>query len=171
MKSRERFEILKHVLYYSGEQTVTGISSQFGISKGLVSGYLRLLEEFGILERVDRAYILKECSIVNSLKRTINISRIDLGPFQEDWIEGVGVYGSWRSGTNFEESDLDLWFKVRRNPGEDRISAIQYDLQKSLSCEVGILVLTPEKVEMIKQNVPFWEEVIRSEVIVGSGFE
>ncbi|MCK5772847.1 MAG: ArsR family transcriptional regulator, partial [Thermoplasmata archaeon] len=117
MKSRERFDVLKHVLYSRGEHTVTGISSHFGISKGLVSGYLRLLEEFGILERMGRTYILTECPIVYNLKRTINISRIDPGHFQDDWIEGVGVYGSWRSGTNFEESDLDLWFRVRMNPG------------------------------------------------------
>ena len=72
---------------------------------------------------------------------------------------------------NLEESDLDLWFRVRRNPGEDRVSAIHFDLEKSISCEVGILVITPEKVEMIKRKEPFWEDVIRSEVIAGSGFD
>ncbi|MBS7643816.1 nucleotidyltransferase domain-containing protein [Candidatus Bathyarchaeota archaeon] len=64
--------------------------------------------------------------------------------------------GSWAKGTNDEESDVDLWIKVRNHVDEVKIARIMAELTKELGREVNILVLDSERVKGLKEEDPIF---------------
>ena len=56
--------------------TVQQIAAKTGLSKGLVSPYLALLEREGLLERTDRTYRLKFSPVTVAVKRLLNIDLV-----------------------------------------------------------------------------------------------
>jgi predicted nucleotidyltransferase len=85
----------------------------------------------------------------------------------------AGVYGSWANGTNYEDSDLDIWVKVIKHPGEIKIATISNDIRKVLGKNVQILVLTPERIKKLKKEDPifYYSLVFGSIVLYGEGIE
>ena len=69
---------------------------------------------------------------------------------------GAGIYGSWANGTNYEDSDLDIWIKVSKRPKEIKIATISNEIRKALGRDVQILVLTPERIERLKKEDPIF---------------
>ncbi len=108
-RSEERITLLRTVLT-TPACTVQQITTKTGLSKGLVSPYLALMEREGILGRKGRTYMLKFSPLTVAVKRLLNIDRIAAVFIKPAWASGNGLYGSWAEGTNTEEeSDVDLW--------------------------------------------------------------
>ncbi len=98
--------------------------------------------------------------LVRSLKVFFNIKVIQekniVKKLRPAKISGAGIYGSWASGTNYEDSDLDVWIKVKKHPGEMKVASISGGLRKALERKVQILVLTPERIKRLKNSDPIF---------------
>jgi len=86
---------------------------------------------------------------------------------------GCGIYGSCANGTNHEESDIDIWIKVDKHPGEAKVATVSNEIRKLLGRNVQILVLTPERIERLKKEDPifYYSLVFGSIRLYGEGIE
>lgn len=165
-KTDERVKILENVLErYSF--TVKDISTETGVSKGLVSRYLDYMRKYGLLERSGRIYHVKSQSLTKALKIVLNLDKLKWDEISPPWVESTGLYGSWASGTNKEDSDLDIWVKVKEYPSEDDLNILYKNLKDKTSSELNILILTSDKLESIKKNdIPFYNSLKNNSLIL-----
>ncbi|MCX6690632.1 MAG: hypothetical protein NTW33_00940 [Methanoregula sp.] len=71
-RTKERIKLLRTTLSLP-VCTVQQVTIRTGLSKGLVSQYLALLEHEGLLERINRKYQLKMCPLTSAVKRLLNV--------------------------------------------------------------------------------------------------
>ena len=152
-KTEERARILRYVMFHSAFSVVE-VSRATGVTKGLVSRYLRLLEEHGLLQKEGREYSPHDGAHSRAIKLLLNLERIDLSALSLGSARGLGLYGSWARGTNHQESDLDVWIKADSLPPESVLARLQKDLSPQAGSEVNLLVLTPEKLERLRRDDP-----------------
>lgn len=165
-KTEERVEILYYVLYHN-LSSVTEISRETGVSKGLVSRFLDYLRNKGLLERQGRKYYPKGSAKEREIKVLLNLDKIDLDQRDLNWADAIGIYGSWASGTNTSESDFDIWVKIEKYPSEKKINQLNKDLRNMTETEVNMLILTPEKLETLKNtDKPFYNSLLRNSIIL-----
>lgn len=171
-RTRERVTILAYTLDRTA-CTVQEIADATGITKGLVSRFLALLAREGILVRDGRGYRLLTTVLTRQIKILININRarsiISLPP----WARGIGLYGSWAGGTNTTESDLDIWITADTLPEQLVIASLERTWRKNCSCELHLLILTPEKIQALKtRDQPFSASFLRSAITIeGTGYD
>jgi predicted nucleotidyltransferase len=86
---------------------------------------------------------------------------------------GAGVYGSWSNGSNHEDSDLDVWIKTRKHPGERKVAAVSNDIRRTLGRNVQMSVLTPERIGRLKKEDPifYYSLVFGSMTLYGEAVE
>jgi predicted nucleotidyltransferase len=150
-RTTERITLLRSALTQQA-CTVQQIAGKTGISKGLASQYLALLEREGLLARKDRTYRVIPSARTAAIKRLLNIDLVT-GVFKKPaWALGTGMYGSWAEGTNTEESDLDLWVFVKELPAGTAVAEAERTVSRALSVEVHLLVLNWEKMDSMKKN-------------------
>lgn len=163
-RSRERITLLRAVLTVPA-CTVQQIATKTGLSKGLVSPFLALLEQEGLLAKKDRTYLLKFSPLTIAIKYLLNIDLVS-GVFKKpSWAAGTGMYGSWAEGTNTTESDIDLWVYSKTVPPGTAVAALEREISRALSVEVHILTLDPDKMRSMKNsNDPFYRSFVRQSV-------
>lgn len=163
-RTPERLTLLRAALEVPA-CTVQQIADRTGLSKGLASQYLALLEGEGLLVRKDRSYRLKNSARTIAIKRLLNIDRVQEVFHKPVWALGTGMYGSWAEGTNMETSDLDLWIFTQDLPAGTAVAEAERTVSRALSVEVHILVLTPEKMAgMRTTDKPFYRLFTRQSV-------
>lgn len=82
-------------------------------------------------------------------------------------VKGLGLYGSWARGTNYQESDLDVWIRADSLPSESVLSRLQNDLSLQSDSEVNLLALTSEKLEKLMiEDTPFYNSLLMSSVML-----
>jgi predicted nucleotidyltransferase len=159
-KTEERARILRHVMF-SNDFTVSEVSRTTGIKKGLVSRYLRHLEELGMVQRDGRRYSPLGGALSRAVKLLLNLENIDLSSLSLGNAKGLGLYGSWARGMNGRDSDLDVWISAEVLLSESDLARLQRDLSLQTGSEVNLLALTPEKLERIKRDdPPFFNSLI-----------
>jgi len=157
---------------YTSDYTVTEVSRQTGVTKGLVSRFLDYLHSQGLIEREANRFYVTNVPTTRAVKLLLNISRIEMGALHRDWLTGLGIYGSWAQGTNTLESDIDVWIKVDENPGEMELARLQNQIKEMLSSEVNTITITPEYLKTLRQDEPFFHSLIRtSYTLIGDGIE
>ena len=170
--SKERVEVLQHILE-KDEVGVEETSKALNRSKGFTSQFFKLLENEKILKKKNRKYaVLQSSPLTKSIKILLNTARIYpvLIKHREEWMESTGIYGSLARGENREDSDIDIWITVSKHPGEREVARIEKNLSIELEKRVHILILTPEKIERLRKDDPFFHcELINSLVIWGEG--
>lgn len=165
-KTGERVRILYYIMFRS-RFTVVKVSKETKVSKGLVSRYLNFLKDEGLLERSNRTYKLKDTAKTRAIKLLLNLNRIDLEKLDLSWVSSLGIFGSWASGTNTQESDVDIWIKVDQYPSEYQLSQVQKEFMNMTDSEVNMVILTPQKFERIKKtDKPFYNALIRNSIIL-----
>jgi predicted nucleotidyltransferase len=165
-KTRERQVILDYVLKRD-QISVTQVSSDTGISKGLVSRYLANLKQMGIINRKGQKYYVNDQALTRSIKILINLNNLRWETITEKWISSAGLFGSWANGTNTDESDLDIWIKVDKYPPEYKLNSFYKNLSIKSFSEINLLILTPEKLRNIKKyDLPFYNSLINSSLIL-----
>lgn len=165
-KTRERVKILNYT-FYTDKSSVTEISRETKVSKGLVSRFMKYLEKTGLIEKYGRTYHPKVNEKTRAIKVLLNLEKIDLDLDTLDWADSIGIYGSWASGENTFESDFDVWVFVKKYPSEYKISKLHKDLQDMAQSEVNMLILTPEKLERLKNtDKPFYNSILRNSIIL-----
>jgi len=159
-KTEERARVLRYAMFRSAFR-VAEVSRATGVTKGLVSRYLRLLVEYGLLQREGRVYSPHDGAHSRAIKLLLNLERIDLAALSLGSARGLGLYGSWVRGTNHQESDLDVWIRADSLPPESVLARLQKDLSLQAEGEVNLLVLTPEKLERLKrEDPPFYNSLV-----------
>jgi len=171
-KTEERARVLRYVMFRSAF-SVAEVSRATGVTKGLVSRYLRILVEHGLLQKEGREYSPHDGAHSRTIKLLLNLERIDLSALSLGSARGLGLYGSWARGTNHQESDLDVWIRADSLPPESVLARLQKDLSQQTDSEVNLLVLTPEKLERLKrEDPPFYNSlVLNSITLIGDSFE
>lgn len=171
-KTQKRIDILNYVLYNDGTN-VTEISRQTKVSKGLVSRFMCYLEKSDLIEKIQRKYYKKNTVKTKIIKTLLNLEKININTRNIQWADTIGVYGSWASGTNTSESDLDVWVIVKEYPPEYEISKLQKNLRNMAQSEVNILILTSEKLKSLKDtDMPFYDSIKKNTIILmGELFE
>ena len=166
-RTGERITLLRTILAVP-KCSVRQIASKTGLSKGLVSPYLALLEREGLLGKDERTYVLKLSPLTIAVKRLLNIDLITTAFAKPDWASGIGMYGSWAEGTNTEESDIDLWVYTKSLPSGIMVAELEREVARKISAEVHVLVLTPEKVTGMKNNdEPFYRSFMNQSITLG----
>lgn len=159
----ERLRTLKYVMFREDERVST-ISRELGLSKGLVSKFMRTLRTNGLVRKVGNLYSPTDNFISREVRRIINLSKIRLRRMDRKGIIGLGLYGSWARGTNTIESDVDVWVKADEYPSQEYLAALSSQLRKMLGTEVRLLVLTPKKMEQIEVDDIFYFNLMRDSI-------
>ena len=168
-KTKERVRIISYIIYQKNF-TVNQVSNETGVTKGLVSRYLRYAYGAGLLTKAGQSYQPKDCANTRAIKLLLNLNKINIESLDTDWTTGIGVFGSWAQGTNTNESDLDVWIKVDAYPAENQMARLQRDISTMAGAEVNMLVLTPEKMKSIKKaDQPFLNSLIRTSIVLKGG--
>ena len=171
-KTEERVKILRYAMF-SNAFSVAEVSRVTGVTKGLVSRYLRCLMELGLLRKEGRTYSPLDGANSRAIKLLLNLERINLSALTLVFAKGLGLYGSWANGTNNEDSDLDVWIRADCMLPESELARLQRDLSRQAGVEANLLVLTPEKLESLKrEDSPFYNSlVMNSMTLKGETFE
>lgn len=167
-KSDDRVRILRYVSERKSV-TVQSTAQRTGVSKPVVSRYLKLLREKGLCERTGRTISWVHSPLGSALKRLLNVVLLNEHLTSHVWARGIGIYGSWARGTNTSESDLDLWILVETYSPERelRIAEMQHTLAHTLGYEVHTLLLTKEKLrDLSRKDTPFYEEFMKDQIVI-----
>ena len=163
-RTEERITLLRAALSVPA-CTVQQITSKTGLSKGLVSPYLALLEREGLLEKNDRTYQLKFSPLTAAVKRLLNIDLVTAVFKRPAWASGIGMYGSWAEGMNTEESDIDLWVYAKNLPSGIIIAELEREISRKISAQVHVLLLTQEKIATMKgADEPFYRSFVKQSI-------
>lgn len=141
----------------TSEAKVRGLARKLNMSPAHVSKTLKILRDEGMVKnnRVDL-----NSPMVRALKIFLNVKKlVEKGVIEKIKslkIISAGVYGSWANGTNYEDSDLDIWIKVEKHPGEIKVASVVGEIRKSVGRNVQMLVLTPDNVERLKKEDPIF---------------
>jgi predicted nucleotidyltransferase len=166
---REKGRIMEYILDNPSKPVkVRGLAKELKVSPAYVSRSLKLFEKLKIIRdgKVDLSNPLTRAlkTLVN-VKRLIDNRVVEI--LQRLGAVGAGVYGSWASGTNTEDSDVDIWIKMDKHPGELRIASVSAEIRSLLKKNVQILVLTPERLEGLRTNDPsFYYSLISGSIVL-----
>ena len=149
--TKERIKILKAVIFSDQPISVNVIAARLKISKGLVSKYLDVLLRKGIAKKSNGKYLIVDSLITKATKILLNITGIDAGIFKKfDFLEAVGLYGSCAKGENTDESDVDIWVKVK-DVSDEKAASLTAVMNKKIK-NVKPLFLTTKKIEKMKKD-------------------
>jgi len=163
-RTEERLILLRAALSAS-TFTVQQIATRTGLSKGLVSPYLTLMKQEGLISRIDRTYQIKISALTVAIKRLLNVDLVSSVYKKPAWAYGIGMFGSWADGTNTDESDLDLWVFSGTLPSSIMIAELERHVSRSLSVQVHILILTREKIAAMKNSdEPFYRSFVKQSI-------
>lgn len=172
---QEKGRIIEHILNNPAKTIrVRELAKELKVSPGYVSRSLKLLRKLKIVRgsKVDLSNpFTKALKIMLNVKRLVENRVIEV--LQMSGAVGAGVYGSWSSGTNAEDSDVDIWIKVDKHPGELKVARVSAEIRSLLKKNVEILVLTPERLERLRVNDPpfYYSLVFGSIVLYGEHIE
>jgi predicted nucleotidyltransferase len=163
-KTQERARILRYVMFRKSFRAVE-VSRDTGVTKGLVSRYLRIMEVHSLLQKKGREYSPLDGARCRAIRLLLNLERIDLSALSQGTARGIGLYGSWARGTNDRESDLDVWIKANSLPEQSMLARLQRDLSLQTGSEVNLLMLTPERLQRLKrEDPPFYNSLVMDSV-------
>ncbi len=149
--TKERIKILKAVIFSEQPISVNVIAVRLKISKGLVSKYLDVLLKEGIAKKSNGKYLIVNSPITKGAKILLNITGIDMGIFKKfDFVEAAGLYGSCAKGENTDESDVDLWLKIKE-VNDEKAASLTAAINKKIR-NVKLLFLTTKKIEKMRKD-------------------
>jgi len=159
----DRVSILRATIYRRGALGVSGVAEETGLSKGLVSKYLRIMARNGILKRHGSKFAVSNSVAARAARLMLNLSMLDERLFTGfGFVKGAGIYGSFAKGSNDEASDIDMWVMIERASGEE-LARLTARLRNSIG-DVKPLYLTKDKLRLLKRN----DELFYHSLVFGS---
>src|SRR3989338_792817 len=138
---------------------IRDIADNLGISPGTVHKLAAFLKKTGLAsETKQKNRILlslnKHHPILKEIKRIINFNDILNAPAYRKLRKfgKIGIYGSFASGTNDKDSDLDIWIQTSRK--ELELRPLIRELEKQLNTRVNPVFLTSQKIIYLKKDDP-----------------
>lgn len=151
LSTQKKTRLLSRLLKKAGEPVkIRAIASELGVAPSFVSNYVKLLRAEKI---VAGNQIEVSAPQTRLLKSFLNISTVIAAlPHIKKLIPyaGIGVYGSWHSGTNTETSDLDLWISVEQAPQINIQAKISKTIRETADAEPSIMYLTKKSLSELK---------------------
>jgi predicted nucleotidyltransferase len=168
----QRTRILRDVAYQTEPLNVTKEAKRLGLSKGLVSKYLKILLEEGVLQQKDGDYTVVDSTATRAIRILLNLRAFHNGFFKDrPFVKGAGLYGSTVKGTNVEGSDTDLWI-ITDEVSQETLAKLTSDLRKTFG-DVTPLYLTIEKLDQLrKTETTFYHSLVfGSLTLIGDDLE
>jgi predicted nucleotidyltransferase len=162
----QRVTILEKIIYSDSLVSVNITAKDLRLSKGLISKFFNLLVSEKILKKRRTKFIVLDNSFVRAIKILLNINNINPSIFKKySFIEALGIFGSCTKGTNKEDSDIDLWIKVKKTK-EAELSELTNVLKRK-SERIKPLFLTKEKIEALKkEDTVFYHSLVFGSIII-----
>jgi predicted nucleotidyltransferase len=162
----QRIKILEAVIFRTGSVSVNNIASQLGLSNGLVSKYFQILLKEQILKNEKGKLVVADNASVKAVKILLNLRRIDTRIFSKyPFVTAVGLYGSCARGENTEDSDVDLWVRVK-DVEETKIASLTSEINKKIK-NAKLLFLSDKKIEKLrKEDIMFYHSLSFGSIIL-----
>ena len=162
----ERIKILEAVIFRTDSVSVNNIASQLGLSKGLVSKYFQILLKKQILKKEKGKLVVADNASVKAVKILLNVRRIDTRIFGKyPFVTAVGLYGSCARGENTEDSDVDLWVRVK-DIEETKIAPLTSEINKKIK-NAKLFFLNDKKIEKLrKEDIMFYHSLSFGSIIL-----
>jgi len=147
----ERLAIVRAVIFRAGPFGVGELARKTGLSKGLVSQFLRMMKKEGLLRREKNSFFVVDNVKTASVRLLLGLSGLDATVFRKfKFVRRAGLYGSFAKGTNNEDSDIDLWVLVD-GASETELAGLTKAL-KAMDGRIRPLYLTREKLTRLKKE-------------------
>jgi len=174
--TKEREKVLAYVLDNPLKaHRVRDVAKKLSVSVGSISGYFAFLKKQKILKRSGNDfYVNLENPLTKAVKQMLNVANLDVSPLKKIPVcMGIGVYGSWANGTNNENSDIDIWVRVERKPGEEIVAKVSRQMKEKMKRDVQILVIDPAKNRTLMEEDPifYYSMVYGSVVLYGKSLQ
>ena len=162
----QRIKILEAVIFRTDSVSVNNVASQLGLSKGLVSKYFQILLKKQILKKEKGKLVVADNASVKAVKILLNVRRIDTRIFAKyPFVTAVGLYGSCARGENTEDSDVDLWVRVK-DVEETKIASLTSEINKKIK-NAKLLFLSDKKIEKLrKEDIMFYYSLSFGSIIL-----
>jgi predicted nucleotidyltransferase len=162
----QRIKILEAVIFRTDSVSVNNIASQLKLSKGLISKYFQILLKEQILKKEKGKLVVADNAPVKSVKILLNVRRIDTRIFGKyPFVTAVGLYGSCARGENTEDSDVDLWVRVK-DVEESKIASLTSEINKKIK-NAKLLFLKDKKIEKLrKEDIMFYHSLSFGSIIL-----
>lgn len=155
---------------------VRNLSKTLKLSPAHIS---RILKQLKTLKIIKNDAVDLQNPLVKTIKQLFNIEKLTEIELAENAkklipdLRGIGIYGSWATGTNYEDSDLDIWIKTGKVADEINVAKLNSLLIKTIDKEITILTLWPEKIKNLKEKdeVFYYSLVFGSITMFGEGIE
>ncbi|MEM7825891.1 MAG: nucleotidyltransferase domain-containing protein [Candidatus Aenigmatarchaeota archaeon] len=176
LSTAEKEKLLEYLLDNpSQEIKIRRVAKNLSLSPSHITKFIKLLFQFKIVKekRINlHNPLTKVLKVFFNLKKILKANIIKEAKKIES-LKGIGIYGSWVNGTNYEDSDLDIWIKTEKYISQEEIAKFSEKIRQKLKKNVQILVLTPEKINKIKKEDPifFYSLVFNSLVLYGESVE
>jgi len=167
--TKERVKILKAVIFSEKPISVIAVAEKLKISRGLAPKYFDVLVREGIAKRVNgkySKYLITDSGITKGIRVLFNAQAVNSVIFKKyNFVEAVGLYGSCARGENAEDSDVDVWIKVKEAPDE-KIAPLTVEINKKIR-NAKPLFLTAQKIEkMNKDDRLFYHSLAFGSIII-----
>ena len=137
------------------------IAERLAISPFSVHNSIKLFKRLGFVEvkkvkNRKTIYLVRDNPILKKMVSLINISDLSGNKnFKRLMKSGkVGVYGSFASGEDTKESDIDLWCYKQEKVSNIELREITREIEKDFGMEVKLFVLSDSKIKDIMDNDP-----------------
>jgi len=138
------------------------------ISPASVSIFMKGMEKDGFIKKGALNLQNPELRALRALFNVEKVAPLYPALKKEFEILGMGMYGSWASGTNTAASDLDLWVKLD-SPGKE--AEIRERVENSLKgVQANIVFLDAAKIQKLREKEPvFYSALFYSFLLGGEG--
>lgn len=164
--TKQRTRILQAIIFKTENISVNNIAYKLKLSKGLVSKYFGILSKKGVLKRVRGKLYVTDSSLVKALKILLNVRNVDLKIFKKySFVIAAGLYGSCAKGENFEDSDVDLWIRLK-DVGEAELATLTAGINKKIK-NAKVLVLNDKRIKrIIEQDELFYHSLVFGSIVL-----
>ena len=154
--TKERIRILEKIIYTKLQLSVNKTAKELGLSKGLVSKFFNILTKEDILIRVGsrgNKFLVLENLYARIIRILLTANRFDPNLFKRyEFVESVGLYGRSARGTNSDDSDIEIWIRIRKTK-EDELKKLANELKEKYE-RIKPLFLTKVKLKILKEKDP-----------------
>ncbi|MBE0425450.1 MAG: nucleotidyltransferase domain-containing protein [Nitrospirae bacterium] len=139
---------------------------QLGLSKSFISKYFRILLKKQILKKEKGKLVVADNASVKAVKILLNVRRIDTRIFGKyPFVTAVGLYGSCARDENTEDSDVDLWVRVK-DVEESKIASLTSEVNKKIK-NTKLFFLNDKKIEKLrKEDTMFYHSLSFGSIIL-----
>ena len=137
------------------------IAERLALSPFSIHNSIKLFYTMGFVEEKKvknrkTIYLVRDNPLLKIIFSLINFSDISENINFKKLVKlgNVGVYGSFASGGDTKESDIDLWFYKQEKVSNIEIIEITREIEKDFGMEVNLLVLNDLKIKNMMENDP-----------------